>query len=156
MNANHKKAGVAMLISDKIDFKPESIIVYHCYFFMISFNSPGRQILNLSVPNRHTCFLDVSEVKNQPASAEDTGLIPGLGRSLGKRNSNLLQDSCLGNPMDREAWQSRLSNSTITNNMFAKYIMQNFTEPQEKQIILYIITVEIFNRPFSVTDERSI
>ena len=42
MNANHKKAGVAMLISDKIDFKPESIIVYHCYFFMISFNSPGR------------------------------------------------------------------------------------------------------------------
>ena len=126
MNANHKKAGVAMLISDKIDFRPESIIVYYCYFFMISFNSPGRQILNLSVPNRYTCFLDVSEVKNPPASAEDAGLIPGLGRSLGKRNGNLLQDSCLGNPMDREAWQARLSNSTITNNMFAKLYKAKF------------------------------
>ena len=37
MNADHKKAGIAMLISDKIDFKPGSIIVYYCYFFMISF-----------------------------------------------------------------------------------------------------------------------
>ena len=42
MNANHKKAGVAMFISDKIDFRPESIIVYYCYSFMISFNSPRR------------------------------------------------------------------------------------------------------------------
>ena len=37
MNADHKKAGVAMLISGKTDFKPGSIIVYYCYFFMISF-----------------------------------------------------------------------------------------------------------------------
>ena len=25
MNANHKKAGVAMFISDKIDFKPKAV-----------------------------------------------------------------------------------------------------------------------------------
>ena len=45
-------------------------------------------------------------VKNPPANAGDTGdvgLIPGLGRSLGGRNSNPLQYSCLGNPMDRGA-----------------------------------------------------
>ena len=43
-------------------------------------------------------------VKNLPANAEDVGLIPGLGRSTGGGNSNPLQYSCLGNPMDRGAW----------------------------------------------------
>ena len=33
-------------------------------------------------------------------------LIPGLGRSPGKGNGNTLQYSCLGNPMDRRAWQA--------------------------------------------------
>ena len=45
-------------------------------------------------------------VKNTPAHAGDTGdvgLSPGLGRSLGERNGNPLQYSCLGNPMDRGA-----------------------------------------------------
>ena len=43
-------------------------------------------------------------VKNPPANAGDIGLIPGLGRSLGKGNGNPPQYSCLGNPMDRGAW----------------------------------------------------
>ena len=46
-----------------------------------------------------------SVVKNLPASAEDTGLIPGLGRSPGEGNGNPLQYFCLGNPMDRGAWR---------------------------------------------------
>ena len=48
-------------------------------------------------------------VKNPPANAgeaRDAGSIPGLGRSLGGGNGNPLQDSCLGNPMDRGAWQA--------------------------------------------------
>ena len=36
----------------------------------------------------------------------DPGFIPGLGRSPGEGNGNLLQYSCLGNPMDRGAWQA--------------------------------------------------
>ena len=43
-------------------------------------------------------------VKNPPAKAGDTGLIPGSGRSPGEGNGNPLQYSCLGNPMDRGAW----------------------------------------------------
>ena len=31
-------------------------------------------------------------------------LIPGSGRSPGEGNGNVLQYSCLGNPMDRGAW----------------------------------------------------
>ena len=47
-------------------------------------------------------------LKNLPASAEDPGdlgSIPGSGRSPGEGNDNPCQYSCLGNPMDRGAWQ---------------------------------------------------
>jgi len=45
-------------------------------------------------------------VKNLPGSAGDKGLIPGWGKSPGVRNGNPFQYSCLGNPMDREAWRA--------------------------------------------------
>ena len=45
-------------------------------------------------------------LKNTLANAGDTGLIPGSGRSPGEGNDNLLQYSCLENPMDRGAWQA--------------------------------------------------
>ena len=47
-----------------------------------------------------------SVVKNQPANAGDSGLIPVSGRSYGGGHGNPLQYSCLENPMDRGAWQS--------------------------------------------------
>ena len=37
-------------------------------------------------------------------NAGDPGLILGLGGSPGEGNDNLLQYSCLENPMDGEAW----------------------------------------------------
>ena len=42
--------------------------------------------------------------KESACSAEDLGLIPGSGRSLGVGNGNPFQYSCLENPMDRRAW----------------------------------------------------
>ena len=48
-------------------------------------------------------------VKNPPANAgneRDTGLIPGSGRFPGIGNGNPLLYSCLGNPMDKEAWRA--------------------------------------------------
>ena len=45
--------------------------------------------------------------KNLPAyegDAGDAGLIFGSGRFFGGGNDNLLQYSCLENPMDRGAW----------------------------------------------------
>ena len=44
-------------------------------------------------------------IKTPPANAGDTGdkgSIPRLGRSLGEENGNLLQYSCLENPMEEE------------------------------------------------------
>ena len=48
-------------------------------------------------------------IKNLPANAgdaRDVGLIPSWGRSPGEGNGNPLQYPCLGNSMDREAWQA--------------------------------------------------
>ena len=63
-----------------------------------------------------------SEVKASACNAGDLGSIPGSGRSPGEGNGNLLQYSCLENPMDGGAWwatvhgvaksQTRLSNFT--------------------------------------------
>ena len=39
------------------------------------------------------------------------GSIPGSGRSPGEGNDNPLQYSCLGNPMDRGAWQATVMGS---------------------------------------------
>ena len=53
-------------------------------------------------------FSGGSMVKNLTANAGGVGLIPGLGRSPGGGNGNSLHYSCLGNPMDREAWWATL------------------------------------------------
>ena len=60
-------------------------------------------------------FRGGSVVKNPPANVgdtEDAGLIPGLGRSLGERNDNQLQYSCLRNPTDRGAWWAEIHGVT--------------------------------------------
>ena len=44
--------------------------------------------------------------KNLPASAEDAGSVPGLGRSPGEGNGNPLPYSCLENATDRGAWRA--------------------------------------------------
>ena len=45
-----------------------------------------------------------SDGQESASNAGDLGSVPGLGRSPGERNGNLLQYSCLGNPMDRGTW----------------------------------------------------
>ena len=63
-----------------------------------------------------------SEVKNPPTGAEDVGSIPGSGRSPGEGNSNPLQNSCLGNCMDREAWRAAVQG-----------VAKSWTRPSDKQ-----------------------
>ena len=66
-------------------------------------------------------------VNRLPANAEDlrdVGFIPGLGRSPGRENGNILQYSCLENPMDRGVWQATVyrvtQNQTQLSNLAAK------------------------------------
>ena len=53
--------------------------------------------------------------KNPPANAgevRETGWIPGLGRSPGGGNDDLLQHSCLENSMHRKAWWATVQGAT--------------------------------------------
>ena len=51
-------------------------------------------------------FLGGSDGKASVYNVGDPGAIPGSGRTPGEGNGNPLQYSCLGNPMDRGAWQA--------------------------------------------------
>ena len=54
-------------------------------------------------------------VKNTPANAgdlRDMVSVSESGRSSGGRHGNPLQYSCLGNPMDRGAWQATVHQIT--------------------------------------------
>ena len=76
-----KKAGIAMLISDKTDFKINTVL-------------SSQAALAL---------------KNPPANARDagdTGSISELGRILGGGHGNPLQCFCLKKPTDRGAWRA--------------------------------------------------
>ena len=63
------------------------MIVHYRVFVMIKWGFPGDSV-----------------VKNAPANAGDSGLVPGSGRSPEELNGNPLQYSWLGNPMNRGAW----------------------------------------------------
>ena len=73
-------------------------------------------------------FPSDSVVKNPPAIAGDVGLIPRLGRSSGEGNGNPLQYFCLGNPMDRGAWQAIVHGVTkrIRHDLVAKQQNNNY------------------------------
>ena len=65
---------------------------------------PDHQMLKWRSDWQLCRYTGGSWLKNLPASAGDprgTGLIPGLGRSLGVGNGTPLQYSCLGHPMNR-------------------------------------------------------
>ena len=58
-------------------------------------------------PKKERKSKDGAVVKNLPASAgeaREVCLVPGSGRSPGGGDGNLLQYSCLANPMGRGGW----------------------------------------------------
>ena len=81
-----------------------------------------------------------SVVKNLLTSAGDMGSIPGTRRSPGERNGNPLQYSCLGNPMDRGAWQA-------TVNRVAKRVRHNLVTKQ--QLLVSLPEIGLTLRSFS-------
>ena len=64
---------------------------------------------NLVTSNKITGFPGSSDNKASVCKAGDAGSIPGSGRSPGEGNGNPLWYSCLGNLMERGAWQGGYS-----------------------------------------------
>ena len=67
--------------------------------------------------------------KESACSAGDVGLTPGSRRFPGEGDGNLLWYSCLGNPMDREAWRA-------TKSMGLQRVRHDWVTKQQKQQVL--------------------
>ena len=68
-------------------------------------------------------------VKYPPANAEDSrdeGYIPGSGRSPGGGHGNLLQYSCLENPMGRGAWRAALHRVAKSRTQLKRLSMRSY------------------------------
>ena len=76
-----------------------------------------KSISNASTKLMLQSFSGGSVVKNLPANAGDVGSIPELGQSPGEGNGNPFQNSCLGNPMEREAWQATVHGAAKESDM---------------------------------------
>ena len=92
-----------------------NVVSYMCsvspldFFSTPSFNCEDKSLMVLlhsgnTYLNRLGLLVGGSDSKASACNAEDPGSIPGLGRSPGEGNGNLLQYSCLENPMDGGAW----------------------------------------------------
>ena len=81
------------------------------HFWLHSFSPPyyaSSKLLDYFFAFLYSFTRASQVVKNPPAragGAGDLGSVPGLGRSPGEGNGNLLHYSCLENPMDR-AWRA--------------------------------------------------
>ena len=80
-----------------VEYENSSSFNAHSYICTRPTFSPGS---DLNLESRS--FPGGSEGKASAVNAGDLGSIPGSGRSPGEGNGNLLQYSCLENPMDRE------------------------------------------------------
>ena len=112
----------------------DSIYSFSHQFYLMSF------LCQVWVLDKKQNFPGGSDGKASVYNAGDPGSIPGLGRSLGERNGNPLQDYCLENPMDRGAWQATVHGvvkSRTRQSDFTHYIRsrQKHVKVQEHMMI---------------------
>ena len=68
------------------------------------------------------------------------GLIPGSGRSPGREHGNLLQYSCLENPMDRGAWWSTVHRVTKS----WTWLKRLSTHAHANEVTVYVVIYEFY------------
>ena len=79
-----------------------------------------------------------AEVKAYACNMREMGSIPGSGRSPGEGNGNLLQYSCLENPMDRGDWQATVYEvARVRHNLV--------TKPPPPPYLINILNMSILN-----------
>ena len=85
-------------------------IIYASHFKLIYCN------VGLGLPPK----LSGKESTGSAGDARDTSLVPGSGRSPGEGNGNLLQYSCLENPMDGGTWRAAVYGITSDTTVVTK------------------------------------
>ena len=66
-------------------------------------------------------FLHGSASKESAGNAGDPGSIPELGKFPAEGNGNPFQYACLGNPMDRGAWQAIIHGVTKSRTQLSNF-----------------------------------
>ena len=102
------------------------------YFFFL----PKSKISNFIPSILGAGFPGGSGVKNLPAKAEDIGSNSNSERSPSEGHGNPILYSCLGNPMDREAWWVTVCGITKS--------QTNWVTKQQQQHPWAIFTIIIF------------
>ena len=74
---------------------------------------------------QHCLLYGLTLTTIQIVNAGDGVSIPGLGRSPKEGNGNPLQLSCLGNPMERGAWQATVHGVTKSRTRLTLFIELN-------------------------------
>ena len=115
-NSIHVAAGgIILLLLMAVIFHCVCICVYVCVYVCVYICIHTHTMYICMYVCMYVCmcmcmgFPGGASGKDLPANAEDIGdtdSIPGSERSLGVRNGNPLQYSCLENSMDREAWRA--------------------------------------------------
>ena len=78
----------------------------HVYLWWIHFDIWQNQYNIVNLKNK------IKLKKKKRERESDESLIPESGRSPGGGNGNPLQNACLGNPMDIEAWRATVCGVT--------------------------------------------
>ena len=82
-----------------------------------------------------------SVLSNLHVNAGDVCSIPGSRRSPGEGNGSPLQYSCLGNPMDREAWRTTVHVVTKNQTLFSNennYMLYTMSDKTKNPKIIKI------------------
>ena len=88
-------------------------------------------------------------VKNPLANAggiKDTGSISGSGRSLGEGHGNLLQYSCLGNPMDSGTWWATVMGLQRVGHNWSNLACTSFPWGKKEQSALMYLKMVVYPR----------
>ena len=86
--------------------------------------------------------------KECTCNAGDLGLIPGLGRSLGEGNGNLLQYSGLENSMDRKAWWTTVQGIAKSRTGYSPWGHKESDMTEQLSLLLFTFMHLIALKPF--------
>ena len=100
--------------------------------------------LNTLYYNNNYCLISGrSDSKESACNEGDPGLIPGLGRSPGEVNGNLLQHSCLENTTGKGAWWATCMRSQRVRHNWAPnthtHTTHTHTHTHTQSLIKYIL-----------------
>ena len=95
------------------------------------------------------CLPCSSNGKESSCNAEDLDSVSGSGRSSGEGNGNLLQYSCLENPLDRGAWWATICGITKSQTWLSKLTL-HYTIRKTKALTIWTVVAKVMSLLFNM------